>query len=110
MIKSFYFENFKSFDKSQLDLENLTILIGSNAAGKTNAIEGIRILSEIVTGRDLSVILDGSKNNDSDIRGGSKGCCKFNTNHFKLGCVVDLDDEFDLDYSIKIKVTDRIYV
>lgn len=37
MIKSFYFENFKSFDKAQLDLENITILIGSNAAGKTNA-------------------------------------------------------------------------
>lgn len=53
-------------------------------------VEGIRILSEIVTGRDLSVILDGSKNNYNDIRGGSKGCCKFNTNHFKLGYIVDL--------------------
>lgn len=110
MIKSFIFENFKSFDKAKLDLENLTILIGANAAGKTNAIEGIKILSEIATGRDFSVILDGSKNIDSDIRGGSKGCCKLNTSHFKLGCIVDLDEEFDIVYSIKIKVGDRIYV
>ena len=50
MIKAFLFENFKSFDKARLDLENLTILIGSNSGGKTNAIEGIRILSEIATG------------------------------------------------------------
>lgn len=110
MIKSFIFENFKSFEKAKLELENLTILIGSNAAGKTNAIEGIKILSEIATGRDFSVILDGSKNIDSDIRGGSKGCCKFNTNFFKLGCIVDLNEEFDMVYSIKIKVGDRIYV
>lgn len=110
MIKGFIFENFKSFDKATLNLENLTIMIGTNAAGKTNAIEGIKILSEIATGRDFSVILDGSKNMDSDIRGGSKGCCKFDTGFFRLGCIVDLDEEFDLVYSIKIKIGDRIYV
>ncbi len=38
MIKSFIFENFKSYEKAQLELEDLTILIGTNAAGKTNAI------------------------------------------------------------------------
>lgn len=110
MIKSFIFENFKSFDNTKLELENLTIMIGANAAGKTNAIEGIKILSEMATGRDFSVILDGSKNMDSDIRGGSKGCCKFDTDYFKLGCVVDLDEDFDIVYSIKVKVGDRIYV
>ena len=110
MIKNFSFENFKSFQKANLELENLTVMIGSNAAGKTNAIEGIKILSEIATGRDFSVILDGSKNIDSEIRGGSKGCCKLNTTYFKLGCTVDLDEEFDIVYSIKIRVGDRIYV
>lgn len=110
MIKSFIFENFKSFDDARLDLENLIIMIGSNAAGKTNAIEGIKILSEIASGRDFSAILDGSKNIDSDIRGGSKGCCKFNSNYFKLGCIVELDNEFDLVYSIRLKVANRIYV
>jgi AAA15 family ATPase/GTPase len=110
VIKSFIFENFKSFDDARLDLENLIIMIGSNAAGKTNAIEGIKILSEIASGRDFSAILDGSKNIDSDIRGGSKGCCKFNSNYFKLGCIVELDNEFDLVYSIRLKVANRIYV
>jgi predicted ATPase len=110
LIKSFIFENFKSFDKAKLDLEQLTIIIGSNAGGKTNAIEGIKLLSEISTGREFSVILDGSKNIDSDIRGGSKGCCKFNSNYFILGCIVDLDENFDLEYTIKIKVSDRVYV
>ncbi len=110
MIKAFLFENFKSFDKARLDLEKLTILIGSNSGGKTNAIEGIRILSEIATGRDFSIILDGSKNVDSDIRGGSRGCPKLNSNYFSLGCVFDLNEERDLEYKIKIKIEDRIYV
>jgi len=110
MIKSFQFENFKSFQEASLDIEKLTILIGTNASGKTNAIEGIKILSEIATGRELAMVLDGSKNIDSGIRGGSRGCCRFSTTHFKLGCIVDLDDETDLHYSIKIKVGDRIIV
>lgn len=110
MIKSFIFENFKSYDKARLELEDLTILIGTNAAGKTNAIEGIKILSEISTGRDFSVILDGSKNVDSEIRGGSKGSCKLNTTYFTLGCVVDVDLDKDIEYRITIKVGDRVYV
>lgn len=110
MIKSFTFENFKSFDKTSLELEDLTILIGSNASGKTNTIEGMKILSEISTGIDLSIILDGSKNIGGEIRGGSKGCCKFNSTYFKLGIVVDLDEKYDLEYNIKIKVSDRVYI
>lgn len=110
MIKSFIFENFKSFQETTLNLEKLTILIGSNASGKTNAIEGIKILSETATGRELSMVLDGSKNVDSGIRGGSRGCCRFNTTQFKLGCIIDFDDETDLKYSIKIKVGERIVI
>lgn len=110
MIKSFIFENFKSYEKAKLELEDLTILIGTNAAGKTNAIEGMKILSEISTGRDFSVILDGSKNVDSEIRGGSKGCCKLNTTYFTLGCVIDIDLDKDIEYKITIKVGERVYV
>ncbi|MBF8982261.1 AAA family ATPase [Lutibacter sp. B2] len=44
MIKSFSFENFKSFAQATLDIEQLTIMVGANAGGKTNAIEGIKIL------------------------------------------------------------------
>lgn len=110
MIKSFIFENFKSFEKAELSLESFTTLIGTNASGKSNAIEGIKILSELSTGRDISAILDGSKNTSSGIRGGSKGCCRFKTSAFKLGCLVNLDDTWDLLYEIKIGVGNRIYV
>ena len=50
MIKSFIFENFKSFEKTELNIESLTTLIGTNASGKSNAIEGITILAKAATG------------------------------------------------------------
>lgn len=110
MIKSFIFENFKSFKKADLNLESITSLIGSNSSGKSNAIEGIQILAESATGLDLSVILDGTRNNDSHVRGGSKACCRFNTTSFKLGCLIDLDKKYDLLYYIRISTNKRVCV
>lgn len=110
MIKKFYFENFKGFVKAEMPVENLTTLIGTNASGKTNAIEGMKILSELMTGRDLSTILDGSKNLESNIRGGSKGCCRFNSSYFRLGCLVSGENGCDLKYMVEIKVSDRILI
>lgn len=69
MIKAFIFEKFKGYDRAVLWLEQVTTLIGSNASGKSNAIEGIQILSELATGRDLNVIFDGTKNSEGTIRG-----------------------------------------
>lgn len=110
MIKKIYFENFKCFSKTEIQIENITTLIGTNAAGKTNMIEGMMILSELVTGRDLSTILDGTKNSDTGVRGGAKGCCRFESNYFGLGCTIQYNDTTDLEYRIKIEVNDRIMI
>ena len=108
MIKSFIFENFKSFEKTELNIESLTTLIGTNASGKSNAIEGITILAKAATGIDLSTILDGTKSTGTVVRGGSRGCARFKTNSFKLGCLIDFDETKDLLYEIKIAVGDRV--
>lgn len=110
MIRSFSFENFKSFVNTTLDIEQLTIMVGANASGKTNAIEGIKILSELVTGRDISDILDGTNNSKGWIRGGSDACPRFNSNYFTLGCVIGINDNTDLKYKVTIKVNEKIHV
>ena len=108
MIKCFTFENFKSFEKAELNLEALTTLIGTNSSGKSNAIEGIAILAKSATGIELNTILDGTKSTGAVVRGGSRGCARFKTNAFKLGCLIDLDDTHDLLYEIKIGVGDSV--
>lgn len=110
MIKSFIFENFKSFEKAELNLESVTSVIGTNSSGKSNAIEGIGILAELATGMDLGVILDGTRSHESHVRGGSKACSRFKTASFKLGCLIDLDENYDLLYEIRIATAKRVMV
>jgi AAA15 family ATPase/GTPase len=85
-------------------------MVGANASGKTNAIEGIKILSELVTGRDISDILDGTKNFKGWIRGGSKACPRLNSDNFTLGCVIKYDENTDLEYKVKISVNEKIHI
>ena len=110
MIKSFIFEKFKGYDRAILWLEQVTTLIGSNASGKSNAIEGIQILSELSTGRDLNVIFDGTKNSEGTIRGGAKGCCRYGSSSFLLGCTLSYNERYDLLYRICIGAAGRISV
>ena len=48
MLSSFTIQNFKSYRDATLKLAPLTVLIGANASGKSNAIEGLRLLSWII--------------------------------------------------------------
>ena len=109
MIKSFYFHNFKSFTETELDISDLTILIGSNASGKTNVIEALRILSESAAGQPLSIIMDGSRNTAGIIRGGSAGCPKMPRTDFELGCTWEGND-YKLIYRIKMNVGKGVQV
>ena len=110
MIKSFIFENFKSFERAELNIETLTILIGTNSSGKSNAIEAIAILAMASTGMDLGTILDGTKNTGTIVRGGSHGCARFKTSAFKLGCLIDLDENNDLLYEMKVGVNGHVVI
>ena len=51
MIQSFTIKNFKSFREATLPLAPLTVLIGANASGKSNAVEAMQLLSWLASGR-----------------------------------------------------------
>ena len=40
MLTSFTFKNFKSYRQAELPLAPLNVMLGANAYGKSNAIEG----------------------------------------------------------------------
>lgn len=55
MLKSVTYKNFKSFASAELQLNDLvSIIIGSNASGKSNAIEGLKFLSNIAKGYSIA--------------------------------------------------------
>ena len=109
MLKSIYLHNFKSFAEAELPLEQLTLMIGSNASGKSNALEALWILSQLATGRELSVILDGERRSDGRVRGGSAACPRVPFQSFELGCTYQAE-KYELEYRITIRVYDGVAV
>ena len=50
MLKKILLKNFKSYQDEVLPLAPLTLMIGANASGKSNAIEAFRFLSWLAEG------------------------------------------------------------
>lgn len=60
MLTAVRLQGFKSFADATLPLGPLTLLIGANAAGKSNAVEALRLLSAVARGRLLDPEFDAS--------------------------------------------------
>ena len=89
MLATFILSNFKSFREAQLPLGPLTVLIGANAAGKSNAIEALRLLSWLAQGQKLSSIQYAVNSADRVVRGRIDDLCHRGQSEFGLGCITD---------------------
>ena len=89
MLSTFTFSNFKSFNEAQLPLGPLTVLIGANAAGKSNAIEALRLLSWLAQGQKLNSIQYAVNSADRVVRGRIEDLCHRGQSQFGLGCITD---------------------
>ncbi|WP_201585114.1 AAA family ATPase [Psychrobacter sp. HII-4] len=65
-------KNFKSYKDATLPLSPLTLLIGANASGKSNAIEAFRFLSWVAGGERLSTLKNRVNDSDKVVRGSIK--------------------------------------
>jgi len=90
LLTAFTLQNFKSYREARLPLGPLTVLIGANAAGKSNAIEGLRLLSWLAQGQKLSTIQYVVNSAERIVRGRVEDLCYRGETVFGLGC--DLDD------------------
>ena len=80
MIERIVVENFKSLRKVDLSLGRMNLFIGTNASGKSNFLEVIRVLEGIGNGFTTNQILDGRPKGATSevwegIRGGSAHVC-----------------------------------
>lgn len=100
MFSQLRLKRFKSFADASMPVEPITILIGANASGKSNVIDGLQILSGLATNRELIDILDGIRGQETGIRGGSRGAPRYDSGYFELGCLFNCG-EYNLDYQIK---------
>lgn len=80
MIERIMIDNFKSLRHVDVTLGNLNLFIGTNASGKSNFIDALRVLQGIGNGFTISEILDGKPKSATSevwdgIRGGSAKTC-----------------------------------
>lgn len=80
MIERIIIDNFKSLRHVDLTLGTLNLFIGTNASGKSNFFDALRVLQGIGNGFTISEILDGKPKSATSevwdgIRGGSSKAC-----------------------------------
>lgn len=106
VIISIELENWKSFKRASLPLDKLTVLIGTNASGKSNALDALEFLFRISQGVDITAALVG----DSSIpmlRGGLAWASHKGKGQFTITVKCQGEDKStDYEYAIAIELNE----
>lgn len=87
MLSSFTIRNFKSYEQATLNLGPLTVLVGANASGKSNAVEALRFLSWLAQGNKLGSIRYALQDDAQAIRATVNDLGHGGHRKFSLSCV-----------------------
>ncbi len=110
MLKQLILENWKSFRYAELPLDPLTVLIGTNASGKSNVVEALEFLKRIAQGTNIDAALAGDKTLPS-IRGGVDWAARKPETQFTLKVLVaGEDDQTDYLYVIGIQTIPEVKI
>ncbi|MGL4672148.1 AAA family ATPase [Cetobacterium sp.] len=100
MIKEINLINWKSFNKLKFKFENINIIIGANASGKTNFLEALELLKKKASNSSLEDI--------NEIRGGLEYFKNIQKKNFFISAVTDLKNFDNGIYSLKIDSGDSM--
>lgn len=110
MLTSFQIRDFKSYKNASLPLAPLTVLIGANASGKSNALEALRLLSYIAQGNRLSAIRYAVHEGNGAVRGTMRSLGHRGSSSFSLGCTIDRSDWRRLSMELRIAEDDDLHI
>ena len=94
MLTKFFLENFKSYQRAELPIRPLTVLIGANASGKSNVLEGLQFLSWLAQGEKLSNLQNRVNDDDRVVRGNVGDLVLRGEEGFSVSCQLD-DRRYD---------------
>lgn len=100
MLTAIILTEFKSYHQAKLPLASLTVLIGANASGKSNFIEGMRLLSWLAQGQRLSAIQYAVQSGDRVVRGTVDDLAYQRGDYFGLGVQTNASEWNNLSMSL----------
>ncbi|MFH0730573.1 MAG: ATP-binding protein [Pseudomonadota bacterium] len=110
MLTKVFFKNFKSYRQGELPLAPLTMLIGANASGKSNALEGLRLLSWLAQGQKLSSIQYALQDSDKVVRGQVRELGYHGSQSFTLGCETSEKDWNHLSVQLSVRKEEELHI
>lgn len=104
MLTSIKFSHFKSYLAGELKLGRLTVLIGANASGKSNAIEALRLLARIAQGERLSLLGGAYRQDQKIFRGGVENLGYRGSQELAIACKTTEQEwsDFSMDLTVGI--------
>lgn len=84
MITELRLQNWKSFSEATLYIDPITIIIGTNASGKSNIFDALKLLCAMASPTDVADIA-------KDVRGGAEGIIRRGQTDCTLTAVMDTD-------------------
>lgn len=100
---------FKSYREVVLPISPLTILIGRNGGGKSNALDALQVLSRLAKGGEIRDALDGARRDAGPVRGGIEGCAPIGSDSFELGVTIRRDDA-DVRLDVRVQVRPQVQI
>lgn len=104
MLTAIHISGFKSYRDQWLRLSPLTLMIGANASGKSNALEAFRFLCWLGQGQKLSVLRHRVDDSEQILRGQVRDLPYLQGQSFTLGCTTD-DSDWN-SFSVEIALRD----
>jgi predicted ATPase len=110
MIQEIYIKDFKSYQSARLKLSPLTMLIGANASGKSNALEAIRFLNWLAQGQKLSALQYKVNENDQVVRGKIEDLPRAGLQRFTLGGSISGREYNQLEVSFEVREGGELHI
>ncbi|WP_069470711.1 AAA family ATPase [Candidatus Marithrix sp. Canyon 246] len=96
MLKEIHLNNWKSFKQATLYIDPLTVLIGTNASGKSNVLEGLEFLRRMASGENIESAL-------TALRGGLEWATLKSERQFTLSVLIEAKAT-DYFYSLTVEI------
>lgn len=100
MITELRLTNWKSYAQATLHIDALSVLVGTNASGKSNALDALLLLNRLASGAMLTSALKG-EGTQAPVRGGVDWAARRPGSFFAIGVVCRADELTDYEYRLE---------